>query len=171
MGETCPKRGETAAISVRWSGAARLCGSVAARHASFAVATQRRLGSRGAKALPCRSVDGEGQRCARHGPQRAPQRATGRRGRTGRDAHPRAWPSTRYAGRTGRARRVRRRGESTATRRASRRAVHAKTCGVSFSVTGILFRTFYVTDVTVARNGSTCGFTHCMCVRDVRQHA
>ena len=60
MGETCPKRGETAAISVRWSGAARLRGSVAARHASFAVATQRRLGSRGAKALPCRLVDGEG---------------------------------------------------------------------------------------------------------------
>ena len=72
MGETCPKRGETAGISVRQGGAARLCGFVAARHASFAVATQRRLGSRGAKALPCRSVDGEGQRCARHGPQRAP---------------------------------------------------------------------------------------------------
>ena len=64
-----PKMGR---ISVRQGGAARLCGFVAARYTSFAVATQRRLGSRGAKALPCRSVDGEGQRCARHGPQRAP---------------------------------------------------------------------------------------------------
>ena len=69
MAKKLPKMGR---IPVRQGGAARLRGSVAARHASFAVATQRRLGSRGAKALPCRSVDGEGQRCARHGPQRAP---------------------------------------------------------------------------------------------------
>ena len=67
-----PKLPKMGRISVRQGGAARLCGFVAARHASFAVGTQRRLGSRGAKALPCRSVDGEGQRCARHGPQRAP---------------------------------------------------------------------------------------------------
>jgi hypothetical protein len=58
------------------------------------------------------------------------QRATGRRGRTGRDAHLRAWPSRRYAGRTGRSTRVRHHGESTATRRASRRAVQRKTCSV-----------------------------------------
>jgi hypothetical protein len=78
-----PKMGR---VSVRQGGAARLCGFVAARHASFAVATHRRLGSRGAKALPRRSVDGEATRCARtardgprsgrrgdvaHGPRRA----------------------------------------------------------------------------------------------------
>ena len=57
MGETCPKRGELAAISVWRSVAARLHGSVAARHASFAVATQRRLGSRSATVFGIYHVD------------------------------------------------------------------------------------------------------------------
>ena len=95
-----------------------------------AVATHRRVGSRSERRLPRRSVDGDDAALPVQAPQRAPQRATGRRGRTGREQHLRTWPSTRYAGRTGGSTRVRRCGESTATPSALRRAVQGKTCGV-----------------------------------------
>ena len=32
-----------------------------------------------------------------------------------------------------------------------------ESAGISFSVTALFFRSFYVTDVTVARNGCSCG--------------
>ena len=88
------------------------------------------MGSRSERRLPRRSVDGDDAALPVQAPQRAPQRATGRRGRTGREQHLRTWPSTRYAGRTGGSTRVRRCGESTATPSALRRAVQGKTCGV-----------------------------------------
>jgi hypothetical protein len=113
-----------------------------AQHARFAVgvATQRwpiRLCAKGSEVTgrPRLLVSAATTHSAAPGTARNGTRS-GRRGdvgtRTGRDGRicVRAWPSTRYAGRTGRIRRVRRRGESTATRRASRHAVYAKTCGV-----------------------------------------
>ena len=111
----------------------RLRGSAAARHARFAVATHRRLGSACAEAVPRRSVDGEGARPARQSPGTGPYAGAGRQprrkgARVASEARSRTWPSRRPTGRKGHARRVRRRVVSTATPRASPRAVRAKTC-------------------------------------------